>query len=86
MKNAIESLITERATIRRVSVPEMQEWVSEKEAQHYRYEKSWDEAKLNPWIIIHTSGTTGAIGFQLWSKTVINCQQVCQNRYDTPTS
>lgn len=74
MKNAIESLISERATMRRVSVPEMHEWVSEEEAQSYSYEKSWDEAKQDPWIIFHTSGTTGTLGFQLWSKTVINCQ------------
>ena len=59
MKNAIESLISERATIRRVSVPEMDEWVSEEEARPYSYQKSWDEAKLDPWIIFHTSGTTG---------------------------
>lgn len=59
MQRAIESLIAERGNIQRVLVPEVHEWVNEDEAQPYGYVKGWDEAKLDPWIIFHTSGTTG---------------------------
>jgi acyl-coenzyme A synthetase/AMP-(fatty) acid ligase len=40
-------------------VPELQEWITEKEAELYEYKKSWEEAANDPWIIFHTSGTTG---------------------------
>ncbi|MCJ1465426.1 hypothetical protein MMC07_004044 [Pseudocyphellaria aurata] len=59
METAIENLIAEEPNIQRISVPEVHEWVNEEEAQSYNYEKSWDEAKLDPWMIFHTSGTTG---------------------------
>ncbi len=59
MRTGIERIIGERASIRQVTVPELAEWVSEEEARPYNYNKSWDEAKLDPWIIFHTSGTTG---------------------------
>lgn len=59
METAVESLIAERSNLRRVSVPEVHDWVNEEEAEPYVYNKGWDEAKLDPWIIFHTSGTTG---------------------------
>lgn len=61
MEMVIKNLTVERPNIRRISVPEVHEWVSEGESQPYRYAKGWDEAKLDPWIIFHTSGTTGII-------------------------
>ncbi|KAI9869696.1 MAG: hypothetical protein M1830_005206 [Pleopsidium flavum] len=59
MRTGIERIVGERASIRQVTVPEIAEWLSQEEAHLYVYNKSWDEAKLEPWIIFHTSGTTG---------------------------
>lgn len=62
METAIENLVAEKKpNIQRLAVPEVHEWIKEEVAQSYSYEKSWDEAKLDPWIIFHTSGTTGTI-------------------------
>lgn len=61
MATAIERLIAARANIQGIHVPEVHDWINEEEAQPYSYGKSWDEAKLDPWIIFHTSGTTGTL-------------------------
>lgn len=71
MQGAIESLIAERGNIQRVLVPEVHEWVNEDEAQPYGYMKGWDEAKLDPWIVFHTSGTTGTI----WTPALIEADR-----------
>ncbi|KAL1982511.1 hypothetical protein VTN96DRAFT_1236 [Rasamsonia emersonii] len=42
-----------------LQVPEYQEFLDETPAPHYPYEKTFDEAKNDPFLILHTSGTTG---------------------------
>ena len=44
---------------RTVQVPEVSEWLNEQVAEHIPFTKSWDQAKDDPWMIFHTSGTTG---------------------------
>lgn len=44
-------------------MPELQEWLPavevDKEQPVYPYAKTWDEAKDDPCLIVHTSGSTG---------------------------
>ncbi|KAL8806333.1 MAG: hypothetical protein Q9200_005078 [Gallowayella weberi] len=42
-----------------IVAPELHELLDERASPHYAYTKSWEEAKHDPWIIMHTSGTTG---------------------------
>ncbi|KAI4126720.1 MAG: hypothetical protein LQ341_006851 [Variospora aurantia] len=42
-----------------VVAPEVAELLAEGPSPPYAYTKSWEEAKDDPWIIFHTSGTTG---------------------------
>ncbi|KAL8646101.1 MAG: hypothetical protein Q9210_006319 [Variospora velana] len=42
-----------------VVAPELAELLAEGPSPPYAYTKSWEEAKDDPWIIFHTSGTTG---------------------------
>lgn len=42
-----------------LQVPDLQEWLREEQAQPVLYAKSWEEAKSDPWLVFHTSGTTG---------------------------
>lgn len=53
-----------------LQVPEYQEFLDEAPAPHYPYEKTFDEAKNDPFLILHTSGTTGIFLFiWLWLTT-----------------
>ncbi|PYH40575.1 putative AMP-binding enzyme [Aspergillus saccharolyticus JOP 1030-1] len=42
-----------------LTVPELGEFMQDAEAAPYTYPKSWEEGKDDPWIVFHTSGTTG---------------------------
>ncbi|KAL8834221.1 MAG: hypothetical protein Q9170_003852 [Blastenia crenularia] len=45
-----------------ITVLELHELLDEGSAPNYEYAKSWDEAKSDPWLIFHTSGTTVFLG------------------------
>lgn len=40
-------------------VPELSTWLNSSSAPKFSFTKTYDEAKDDPWIIFHTSGTTG---------------------------
>ncbi|KAL8668541.1 MAG: hypothetical protein Q9168_006833 [Polycauliona sp. 1 TL-2023] len=42
-----------------ITAPELQDLLHEDDAPSYAYTKSWEGAKHDPWVIFHTSGTTG---------------------------
>jgi len=42
-----------------VEVPELGAWLCNEESRAFTYEKDWEEASSRPWLILHTSGTTG---------------------------
>ena len=45
--------------VKRILAPTLSEWFSESVATHYAFAKTWEQAKSDRWVIIHTSGTTG---------------------------
>ncbi len=42
-----------------LDVPELQEWLEADEVPHYPYEKTFAEACAEPFVVLHTSGSTG---------------------------
>jgi acyl-coenzyme A synthetase/AMP-(fatty) acid ligase len=58
---AVKSITSERPGVQAIPVPELGQWLCDQDARHYEYSKTWDEAKSEPWIIFHTSGTTGKL-------------------------
>ncbi|RDL36935.1 uncharacterized protein BP5553_04368 [Venustampulla echinocandica] len=58
MATLVQSIVREGSNMKIVTVPELQEWMQPK-SQLYPYNKTWEEAMLDPWIVFHTSGTTG---------------------------
>jgi acyl-coenzyme A synthetase/AMP-(fatty) acid ligase len=42
-----------------IDAPDARDWLFAQDAEHYPYTKGLEEAKNDPWIIFHTSGTTG---------------------------
>jgi len=59
MTEKIQNFIQVRPSLRSIDVPDVTVWFTAQVAQHYPYQKSWEQARLDPWIIFHTSGTTG---------------------------
>lgn len=40
-------------------MPELNELLSEEAVPHYPYEKTFEQARLDPYLTLHTSGSTG---------------------------
>lgn len=59
MKEKIQSAIGADSNVPQRAVPELSEWLFAGEARTYPYGKTWEEACSDPWLIFHTSGTTG---------------------------
>ncbi|KAK3172369.1 hypothetical protein OEA41_005690 [Lepraria neglecta] len=55
----VELLVKGRSSMRVIDTPDDCGWLIAQDAKHYPYTKTWEEAKNDPWIIFHTSGTTG---------------------------
>lgn len=56
----IHDIMEERPSLKSILVPELHDLLDMKEpARHYPYQKTFDQAKYDPYLILHTSGTTG---------------------------
>lgn len=51
--------ILETTGIRRVDLPGATHWLCDEAAEAYPYHKTYEEARLEPWVVLHTSGSTG---------------------------
>ena len=63
LRPLVDQVLGEKSNIPTLEVPELSGWLNNKEASQFPYTKTWDQAKSDPWLISHTSGTTGEIGF-----------------------
>ncbi|KAL1967402.1 hypothetical protein VTN77DRAFT_3187 [Rasamsonia byssochlamydoides] len=59
----VEQIKEHQSPSRHVIVPELQDWLPEEDDDEeqpcYPYTKTWDDAKDDPCLIVHTSGSTG---------------------------
>ena len=51
--------ILEKRNMRHIVIRTFDEWLAQESHEHYPYEKSFEEAAHDPFIVIHTSGSTG---------------------------
>lgn len=51
--------ILETTRIRRVDLPDATHWLCDEAVEAYPYHKTYEEARLDPWVVLHTSGSTG---------------------------
>ncbi|KAJ4386322.1 hypothetical protein N0V93_009216 [Gnomoniopsis smithogilvyi] len=51
--------IIETTGIRRVDLPGAAHWLCDEAVEAYPYHKTYEEARLEPWVALHTSGSTG---------------------------
>ncbi|KAJ9193335.1 hypothetical protein DTO164E3_1939 [Paecilomyces variotii] len=59
MADPVEAVLRGAPHIQTITVPEPEEFSLEAEAELVTYSKTWDEGKDDPWLVFHTSGTTG---------------------------
>ncbi|KAF2018086.1 AMP-binding enzyme [Aaosphaeria arxii CBS 175.79] len=58
-RETAQQLLADAPHIKTVTVPELDHWLNANEIAPFPYPKSYDEGKDDPWLIFHTSGTTG---------------------------
>ncbi|THC89587.1 hypothetical protein EYZ11_010967 [Aspergillus tanneri] len=59
MAGPVDSILRKASYIRSITVPGLEEFLREDAAAPAVYGKTWDEGKDDPWLVFHTSGTTG---------------------------
>lgn len=57
--NAAKELGEREPNIQFVQAPKLDKLLNEAPADPVEYQKSWENGKHDPWLIFHTSGTTG---------------------------
>lgn len=45
--------------MKHIVIPDLEDLLDQTKAPHYPYEKTFEEAKNDPCVVLHTSGTTG---------------------------
>ncbi|KAJ5668962.1 hypothetical protein N7462_010032 [Penicillium macrosclerotiorum] len=56
---SVAEILKDAPHIHTITVPALGEFFNEIEAIPVNYSKSWEEGKDDPWLVFHTSGTTG---------------------------
>ena len=59
MATIVDEIVSHHPSVRTVTAPELHELLRDSPAQPGVYQKPWDDAKDDPWLVFHTSGTTG---------------------------
>ncbi|KAL2849382.1 hypothetical protein BJX68DRAFT_267234 [Aspergillus pseudodeflectus] len=59
MADHVTAILHGTSHIQAIEVPDIEEFFRGDEAEAITYRKTWDEGKDDPWLVYHTSGTTG---------------------------
>lgn len=59
MKAPVDAILRDVPDVQQIDAPDFGDLLRETPANPYVYPKSWDEGKDDPWLVFHTSGTTG---------------------------
>ena len=57
---ALREIEQREPKIQFIRAPELNELLNENPAHPVEYRKSWEHGKDDPWLVFHTSGTTGS--------------------------
>ncbi|EAW23609.1 putative AMP-binding enzyme [Aspergillus fischeri NRRL 181] len=60
MAQVVGAILEDAPHIQQITAPEPDSLLQETPAEPYVYPKSWGEGKKDPWLVAHTSGTTGS--------------------------
>ncbi|RAH51134.1 acetyl-CoA synthetase-like protein [Aspergillus brunneoviolaceus CBS 621.78] len=59
MKAEVDAILHDAPHIQTINIPDLEQFLHETESEPVTYSKTWDEGKNDPWLVFHTSGTTG---------------------------
>lgn len=59
MSDTVATVLQEAPHLQAITVPGIDVFMNEATAPTYTYPLSWEEGKDDPWLVFHTSGTTG---------------------------
>lgn len=59
MADHVETMLHDAPHVQFITVPDLEDFMQEKEAVPFIYPKSWADGRYDPWLVFHTSGTTG---------------------------
>ncbi|KLJ11455.1 hypothetical protein EMPG_13357 [Blastomyces silverae] len=59
MADSVSNILRDAPHVEQITVPGIEEFFRDDEADRVVYSKTWDEGKTDPWVVFHTSGTTG---------------------------
>lgn len=63
----VATFLQEAPNVQPITVPDIEVFENEAEAPIYAYSKTWEEGKDDPWLVFHTSGTTGLLFTRVFS-------------------
>lgn len=61
MAESVAEILKDTSHIQPITLPSLGHFLNETEAIPVNYPKAWAEGKDDPWLVFHTSGTTGMI-------------------------
>jgi acyl-coenzyme A synthetase/AMP-(fatty) acid ligase len=59
MAEVVGTVLKDAPNVQQITAPELDSLLQDSQAEPYVYPKSWEEGKNDPWLVAHTSGTTG---------------------------
>lgn len=59
MATMVDGVVQLKSNIRALVAPDLDELLQETPSEPVAYTKPWDDGKDDPWLVFHTSGTTG---------------------------
>ncbi|GIK02017.1 putative NRPS-like protein biosynthetic cluster [Aspergillus viridinutans] len=59
MAQVVGAILEDAPNVQQITAPELESLLQESPAEPYVYPKAWEEGKNDPWLVVHTSGTTG---------------------------
>ena len=53
------SAVLKKRSMKKVTLPNVEFFLNESSVEQYPYSKTWEEARKDPYVVMHSSGTTG---------------------------
>ncbi|KAH7377930.1 hypothetical protein DE146DRAFT_638005 [Phaeosphaeria sp. MPI-PUGE-AT-0046c] len=76
---SVKDLVRGVSKIQAVVVPELDFWLNAEPIATYRCPRSWSDAKDEPWLIFHTSGTTGLPKLITYTNRMMTSFRIARN-------
>ncbi|KAJ5679304.1 AMP-binding enzyme [Penicillium macrosclerotiorum] len=69
-----------------LTVPEIEEFMNDEEAPSFVYPKTWEEGHQDPWMVFHSSGTTGNPKPLTWTQNMAATTDIMASQPDLEES